>query len=343
MKPLPTLQWKQSFLQIMDQRKLPEKECFIRCRNVPELASAIRTLAIRGAPAIGLAAAYGVALCAANSLKTDKFKIEVQKGIDILASTRPTAVNLFFCLEEQKKVLMESSDRFDALEKLVENANIMLREDLESSRLMGRYGADLMKPGSNLLTHCNAGGLATAGLGTALAVFYEMADRSWLAKAYADETRPLLQGSRLTAWELERANIDVTVLPDSAAASLMESGAVDAVFVGADRIAANGDVANKIGTYPLALAAREAGVPFYVVAPLTTFDREISTGKDIEIEQRSPSEVSKVRNKSVVPAGINIYNPAFDVTPFNLIDGIVCEKGVIFSPCYRSIHELTVF
>jgi methylthioribose-1-phosphate isomerase len=251
--------------------------------------------------------------------------------MDLLASTRPTAVNLFRALSSQRAVLAAAVDRGGAFEALLGNADAMLAADLDASRRMGRHGAGLLRSGSRLLTHCNAGGLATGGLGTALAVFYEAWDRGLLEKAYADETRPLLQGARLTAWELSRAGIPVTVLPDSAAAGLLASGSVDAVFTGADRIAANGDTANKLGTFPLALAARDAGVPFYVVAPLTTFDPGTPDGTSIVIEQRDPGEVAMLAGRRIVPDSdrVSIYNPAFDITPSRLITAFVCEIGVL--------------
>jgi methylthioribose-1-phosphate isomerase len=257
---------------------------------------------------------------------------EIVEALDLLGTTRPTAVNLFHAIEMQKRVIGACSDLPNLRSELLASADGLLKSDLEASRTMGALGAGLLGPGSRLLTHCNAGGLATGGLGTALAVFYEAWDRGILERAFADETRPLLQGARLTAWELSRAGIPVTVLPDSAAASLLASGGIDAVFTGADRIAANGDTANKIGTYPLALAAREAGVPFYVVAPLSTFDSATASGCMISIEQRDGAEVAGIQGVRTTPEGVEFHNPAFDVTPARLVTAWICEAGVLGHP-----------
>jgi methylthioribose-1-phosphate isomerase len=337
MIPLPTLEWKGDSLRLLDQRKLPAEESYIECGNVDSLAEAIRTLAVRGAPAIGIAAAYGAVIAAMTSDPGEGFDSAFHSKIDILAGTRPTAVNLFHCLEIQKSVFREFQERDDVISALLESADDMMNSDLEASRLMGCYGADLLHNGSKVLTHCNAGGLATAGLGTALAVIYEAWERKLLKKVYADETRPLLQGARLTSWELSRAGIPVDVIPDSAAASLLGSGKVDAVIVGSDRIAANGDVANKIGTYSVALAASAHGIPFYVAAPVSTFDPETPNGDGIEIEQRQRSELAALGGRQLLPEAAGVWNPAFDVTPASLVTAIICEKGVLHSPDERSI------
>ncbi|MEN8207753.1 MAG: S-methyl-5-thioribose-1-phosphate isomerase [Candidatus Fermentibacteria bacterium] len=344
MLPLPTLQWGDDSVRLLDQRKLPSEETYIDCRDIDSLAEAIRTLAVRGAPAIGIAAAFGAVIAALTSDPGEGFEEQFYSKISILEGTRPTAVNLFHCLEVQRNVFRMNSGRENIIRALLESSVEMMQADLEASRRMGCFGADLLKKGSTVLTHCNAGGLATSGLGTALAVIYEAWERNLLIKVYADETRPLLQGARLTAWELSRAGIPVDVLPDSAAASLLRKGAVDAVIVGSDRIAANGDAANKIGTYPLALAAEAHGIPFYVVAPISTFDISTSCGSEIEIEQRGRDEVAHLGERQLLPDEAGVWNPAFDVTPARLITAIICEEGVLFSPdtdSIRSVFEKT--
>ncbi len=340
MQPLPTMQWTDGILRLLDQRQLPGVETYIDCRDVDTLAEAIRTLAVRGAPAIGIAAAYGCALAALSTPSDPGFRKEFLRKLSILEGTRPTAVNLFHCIDRQKVVFDNLESGEDPAEALLRSAHLMREEDLAASRAMGRFGAGLLKSGCSVLTHCNAGGLATAGLGTALAVIYEAWERGMLRKVYADETRPLLQGARLTSWELTRSGIPVDVLPDSAAASLLRSGNVDAVVVGSDRVAANGDAANKIGTYPLALAAAANGVPFYVVAPLSTFDRGTATGGDIVIEQRGREELALMGGSVLLPEEAGVWNPAFDVTPASLITALVCEKGVISSPDRRSVEAM---
>lgn len=334
MNPIPTLRWTGNSLRLIDQRKLPASEEYIDCTDVHTLADAIRTLAVRGAPAIGLAAAFGAVIAASEVREDDpgRFRRLVGEKLDELESTRPTAVNLFYCIDIQREVLLRSRNREEALCNLLVQAQKLFDEDLEASRTMGRLGADLLEPSSTILTHCNAGGLATSGLGTALAVVYEGFERGLIKKVYADETRPLLQGARLTSWELSRAGIPVEVLPDSAAASLILSGEIDAVIVGSDRIAANGDAANKVGTLPLSIAAKYTGVPFYVVAPVSTFDLTIPDGSGIRIEERSRHELAEFGNIQILPDGVPVYNPAFDVTPAANITAIICEKGVVGSP-----------
>lgn len=337
MVPLPTMEWMDGFLRLLDQRKLPSEEIYIDCRDIASLTEAIKSLAVRGAPAIGIAAAFGAVIAAITAGHGDRFETDFHSGLDILEATRPTAVNLSHCLEIQREVFGRYTGKENVIRALLESAQCMMDDDLEASRRMGCFGADLLKSGSTVLTHCNAGGLATAGLGTALAVIYEAWDRNIVRKVYADETRPLLQGARLTSWELSRAGIPVDVLPDSAAASLLRKGEVDAVIVGSDRIAANGDAANKIGTYPLALAASEHGIPFYVVAPISTFDIDTSCGDQIEIEQRGREELAVMGGSKLLPEAAGVWNPAFDVTPASLITAIICEKGVIFSPDSDSV------
>lgn len=327
-EPVPTLKWTGSALRLLDQRLLPGREDFIDCCDIGTLAECIRTLAVRGAPAIGLAAAYGAVIAAETTDAEGDYFLQVNEKLNILASTRPTAVNLFYCIDIQREILNSTTDKDEAVLKLLASAERLFEDDLDASRMMGRYGADLLPDNCTILTHCNAGGLATSGLGTALAVIYEAADRGILRKVYADETRPLLQGARLTSWELSRAGIAVDVLPDSAAASLLRTGEVDAVIVGSDRIAANGDVANKIGTYPLALAANRHDVPFYVVAPLSTFDAKTPDGTGIEIEQRGRDELAFAGGKKLMPDTPGVFNPAFDITPAELVTAVICEEGV---------------
>ncbi len=332
MIPVPTMEWKNDTLVLLDQRELPVKEVYIQCSSVEELAVAIRTLAVRGAPAIGISAAYGSVIAMQEAGDAPGFRERCLRFMDVLAETRPTAVNLFNCLDIQREIVKSCSSRAECIRLLTESAHRMYREDLEASREMGRLGTGLLPDNCTVLTHCNAGGLATAGLGTALAVIYSAFEAGKLKSVYADETRPLLQGARLTSWELTRAGIPVKVIPDSAAASVLLSGAVDAVITGADRIAMNGDSANKIGTLSVALAASAAGVPFYIVAPVTTFDPGSRTGSDIVIEERGRDELASLGGRKLLPDESDVYNPAFDVTPVELITAIICEKGVINSP-----------
>lgn len=332
MNPVPTLEWTGDSLRLLDQRLLPGTEAFIECRDVETLACAIRTLAVRGAPAIGLAAAYGAVIAAIVTPPGSGFREGCRRLMRVLEATRPTAVNLFHCLASQERVLSAAENRAAAISGLLENARRLHDQDLAASAAMGRHGAALLPPDCAVLTHCNAGGLATGGLGTALAVIYEAHARGILREVYADETRPLLQGARLTAWEMVRAGIPVTVIPDSAAASLLASGRVNVVVVGADRIALNGDTANKIGTFSVALAARDAGVPFYVAAPVSTFDFATPDGSGIVIENRSAGEVARLGDTVTLASGAEVWNPAFDVTPAGLITGIICEHGVVSSP-----------
>lgn len=332
MIPVPTMQWRSDRLRLLDQRELPSQEVYLDCTTVAELAFAIKTLAVRGAPAIGIAAAYGAVLAMQEAGEAEGYRERCTGMLDELAATRPTAVNLFNCLNIQRSIVEECTSRSSCISRLLESADRMFTEDLEASREMGRLGADLLPDGCTVLTHCNAGGLATAGLGTALAVIYESYERGLLNLVYADETRPLLQGARLTSWELTRAGVPVKVIPDSAAASLIRSGAVDAVITGADRVAMNGDSANKIGTYSLALAASAAGVPFYIVAPVSTFDPGSPDGSFIVIEERGREELSSLGGKLLLPDEAGVFNPAFDVTPVELITAIICERGVIGAP-----------
>lgn len=322
---------------ILDQTLLPAEEREIPLNSVPEVADAIRRLAVRGAPAIGIAAAYGLVV-AARELPDDTPMEDALRSLDEattqLGATRPTAVNLKWALNRMAPRWRSGAcTSLPALrEALLEEARAIHREDREACEAMAQNAAYLVRDGGTYLTHCNAGSLATGGIGTALGVFHHAARQGKRITVYADETRPLLQGARLTSWELLRAGIEVVLICDSAAASTLLYGSVDAVFVGADRIAANGDIANKLGTLSVALAAARRGVPFYVVAPSSTFDLNLASGSEIPIEDRSPAEVTDGFAARTTPDGVKVKNPAFDVTPADLITGIVTERGVILSP-----------
>ncbi len=339
-----TVEWKNNTVVMIDQRLLPEKEVYRRYRSHKDVACAIRDMVVRGAPAIGVAAAMGAALGALRIKAGDRkaFRKEFGKVATLIASARPTAVNLFWAVERMRGVV-ESNPGLDvpALKKrLVDEALRMHGEDIEINRLIGKHGGRLLKSGSAVLTHCNAGALATAGYGTALGVIRGAIERKKRIKVYADETRPFLQGARLTAWELKKDGIDVTLITDSMAGYIMSKGLIGSVVVGADRIAANGDVANKIGTYTVAVLAREHGIPFYVAAPLSTIDLKTSRGDLIPIEERDPSEVTHMQKRRIAPKGVGVRNPAFDVTPARLVTAIITEKGVVRSPYGKGLKAL---
>lgn len=325
-----TLQWigdEDGFLRLIDQTRLPEELVMLDCHTPEDAWHAIKRLSVRGAPAIGIAAGYGVAL----SLKYDaNDQAAALKAIDYLATSRPTAVNLFWALDRIKQLVKEHRSESGSLSAAVlTEAKLIHEEDRACCHRIGEHGAGLLADCNGVLTHCNAGGLATSEYGTALAAIYEASKSNNNLKVFADETRPLLQGARLTAWELQQAGIDVSVICDSMAAQVMREKKVQAVIVGADRIAANGDAANKIGTYQLAISAKFHGIPFYVAAPLSTFDLNIESGDQIPIEQRADEEISMAFGLRTVPTGVSIYNPAFDVTPASLITAIVTDAGVI--------------
>lgn len=333
---VPTVEWKDGAVRLLDQSRLPETIAFLDCRHYQAVADAIRTLKVRGAPAIGVTAALGVALGAQSIDATayPAFAQAVLKICDELASTRPTAVNLFWAIERMKRKLDALRDHpISFLKKaLVEESQAILEEDIVLCKTMGRHGAELIENGQTVLTHCNAGSLATAGYGTALGVIRAAWEQGKKINVIADETRPILQGSRLTAWELMQDEIPVTLITDNMAGSLMRLGKIHLCIVGADRIAANGDVANKIGTYSVAVLAKAHHIPFYVAAPYSTIDLKTKSGADIPIEQRNPSEVTTVHGgHPVAPKGVAVYNPAFDVTPADLITAIITERGV-FKP-----------
>ena len=343
---LPTVAWTDAGVVMIDQRKLPAKEVFITCKTGAEVARAIKTMVIRGAPAIGVSAAYGLALeMRRNKSKgTRQFTVDFQKTCDLLAGTRPTAVNLFWAIDRMKRAFAEAAQAggsvTDIAERLLAEAHAIHDEDVESCRAMGRFGAELVPSPARILTHCNAGALATAGYGTALGVVRGVKERGGPLEVFADETRPFLQGARLTAWELVKDGIQTTVIADNMAGALMRQGRVNFVVVGADRIAANGDVANKVGTYTVALLAREHGVPFYVAAPLSTIDLATPDGSHIPIEERDRREVTHVGANQVAPDGAGVWNPAFDVTPHALVAGIITERGVARAPFAESLPAL---
>jgi methylthioribose-1-phosphate isomerase len=336
MQEIKTLHWVgdvDGCLRMIDQTRLPGKFIEIDCRDIQTVWDAIKVLRVRGAPAIGVAAAYGVCVGVQSVVHADEatFFARLNEVVDYLASSRPTAVNLFWALDRMKKKAeslrgMRSEELAAAL---LTEAKAIHEEDRQMCRAIGRHGAALLHDGQGVLTHCNAGGLATSDYGTALALFYAAAEAGKKLHIYADETRPLLQGARLTAWELQQHGIDVTLICDNMAAQVMREGRVQAAVVGADRIAANGDTANKIGTYGVALLAAAHKIPFYVAAPSSTFDRSLPDGSGIPIEQRDPREVTHGFGSRTAPEGVQVYNPAFDVTPASLITAIVCERGVI--------------
>jgi len=343
---LPTIEWKDDAVVMIDQRKLPASEVYVTCKTAKEVAKAIRTMVIRGAPAIGVAAAMGLALGMKRSSAsgTKQFATEFQKFCDEMAATRPTAVNLFWAIERMKRVFarhVQAGASVDELKRLLEEESRHIHdEDVASCRAMGAYGAGLVPADARILTHCNAGALATAGYGTALGVIRAAAEGGKKVAVFADETRPFLQGARLTAWELVKDGIDTTVITDNMTASMMRQANIDLVVVGADRIAANGDVANKIGTYGVAVLAKEHGIPFYVAAPLSTIDLNTADGSGIPIEERNDREVTHVGSYRVTPVGARIRNPAFDVTPAKYVTAIVTEQGIARAPYDASLAAL---
>jgi methylthioribose-1-phosphate isomerase len=333
----PTLHWVgdvDGHLRLIDQTLLPLEVREIDCRDVETVFEAIRSLRVRGAPAIGIAAAYGVVLGVQRAAALDEgaFRAALSSSIARLAESRPTAVNLFWALGRVQAVadrLAGQAAPRETLARMLAEARAVHEEDRQMCRAIGRYGAELLRDRQGVLTHCNAGGLATSDYGTALAVFFAAQESGKRLHVYADETRPLLQGARLTAWELQQHGIDVTLICDSMAAQVMREGRVQAVVTGADRIAANGDTANKIGTYGVALLAAAHDIPFYVAAPTSTFDLTLADGSQIPIEERESREITHGFGRQTAPDGVRVYNPAFDVTPARLIKAIICERGLI--------------
>jgi methylthioribose-1-phosphate isomerase len=338
------LEWTSQGVRFIDQTRLPTEEVYVTCQTYQEVAAAIRDMIVRGAPAIGVAAAMGVALGVKHSTATEIASLRTEFGhiCRTIGETRPTAVNLFWGIRRMQQKFEEVAPHGVQQIKatLAEEAQQMLLEDIAANQAMGRHGATLMPSSGGVLTHCNAGALATCGYGTALGVIRAAIDSGKKLHVYADETRPFLQGSRLTAWELMKDGIQTTVIADNMAGAMMRQGKIKAVVVGADRIAANGDVANKIGTYSVAVLAREHGIPFYVAAPWSTVDMNTPTGEQIPIEQRSHKEVTHHAGKRVAPEGVLVENPAFDVTPNKYVTAIVTERGIARAPYSESLKEL---
>jgi methylthioribose-1-phosphate isomerase len=343
---IPTLAWTPQGVQFIDQTKLPLEESYVLATTYEQVADVIVTMVVRGAPAIGVSAAYGVALGAlkATATTTEEFAPEFDRICARLASTRPTAVNLFWAIDRMKRLFANLRDSGLPLaqikERLLAEAHAMYSEDIAACKAMGAFGGELLPDEGGVLTHCNAGALATCGYGTALGVIRSAVEQGKRIHVYADETRPFLQGARLTAWELMADGIPTTVICDNMAASLMKAGKIKAVVVGADRIAANGDVANKIGTYNVAILAKEHGIPFYVAAPWSTIDLATKTGDEIPIEERPQIEVTHHGGKQLTPNGVGICNPAFDVTPAKYVAGIVTERGVLRAPYAESLKQM---
>jgi methylthioribose-1-phosphate isomerase len=342
---IQTLEWTQSGVVFIDQTKLPTEEVYVTCTTHQQVADVIRNMVVRGAPAIGVAAAMGIALGVKNSRAQNPadLKKDFDQICETIRQTRPTAVNLFWAIRRM-------TEKFESLracpiaqiqQALIEESQRMHAEDIAANQAMGRHGATLMPSSGGVLTHCNAGALATAGYGTALGVIRAAVEAGKKIHVYADETRPFLQGSRLTAWELMKDGIPTTVISDNMAGVMMQQGKIGAIVVGADRIAANGDVANKVGTYTVAILAKEHGIPFYVAAPISTVDLETPDGSKIPIEQRNKKEVSHIAGKQMVPDGVEIENPAFDVTPAKYVAAIITERGIARAPYTESLKKLS--
>jgi methylthioribose-1-phosphate isomerase len=341
---IETIRWKYNRVLMIDQRKLPREEKYFVCANYRSVINAIRRMVIRGAPAIGVAAAMGVAL-GARSVRTkriDLFQERLSRICEEIKAARPTAVNLAWAVERMERLVADHrSEGADAIKTILfRESEEMLKQDIRTNRSIGRHGQALLKDGDCVLTHCNAGALATGGYGTALGVIRAAVEKGKKIRVLADETRPFLQGARLTAWEMMKSDIPVTLITDNMSGHLMYKGEVNAVIVGADRIAANGDVANKIGTYMVAVLARTHDIPFYVAAPLSSIDRDTPTGDQIPIEERPPEEVTHFQGKRIAPDGVAVKNPAFDVTPNRNISGIITEKGIALPPFGSSLAEM---
>ncbi|MDB5764006.1 MAG: translation initiation factor subunit family [Herminiimonas sp.] len=343
-RAVETMRWRNGRLEMIDQRVLPARFEYLSYSSAVEVAEGIRSMVVRGAPAIGCAAAYGIALesLTLTGRSRDQFGAAMEEAFAALAASRPTAVNLFWALKRMRAVWESNHERtpIELADILLGEAHEVLAEDIRINRAMGAYGAALLPDGARVLTHCNAGALATAGHGTALGVIRSAVEAGKKISVIADETRPFLQGARLTAWEMVQENIPVTLITDNMAGHLMSLGEVDAVVVGTDRVAANGDVANKIGTYMVAVLARRHGIPFYVACPLSTIDRDIPDGTAIPIEERAASEVTGFRECQWAPEGVKVRNPAFDVTPAELVSALITEKGVVREPNRQRVAEL---
>jgi methylthioribose-1-phosphate isomerase len=343
-RKIETLIWVDNHLDMIDQRVLPAKFDYISYRSAKEIAEGIRSMVVRGAPAIGVAAAYGVALEAIlqQNFNREVFDEKLEDGFDILSKSRPTAVNLFWALNRMRHVwnANKNLNSKDLSQRLLLEAHDIYAEDIRINRQIGKFGAELIQNGASILTHCNAGALATAGHGTALGVIRSAVEAGKKISVIADETRPFLQGARLTAWEMIQEEIPVTLITDNMAGHMMSIGNVDAVVVGTDRVAANGDVANKIGTYMLAVLAQRHNIPFYVACPLSTIDMSIASGADVTIEERPVNEVKGFRDYHWAAEGVKIRNPAFDITPAELVTAIITEKGVVFNPDRQKLEIL---
>ena len=342
MSSFKTIEWKDNKVIMIDQTKLPNEEVYLECQTYEDVADAIKRMVIRGAPAIGVAAAMGIALGAImiETSDRDRFLGEVNKITDVILATRPTAVNLFWAGKRMLRVLNEQEGDIEGIKRrLVLEANNILLEDIETCRNIGRVGAELIKDNSVVLTHCNAGALATAGYGTALGVVRGAVEAGKNIKVIATETRPFLQGARLTAWELDKDGIPVSLITDNMVGHIMSKGMVDAVVLGADRIAKNGDVANKIGTYSISVLAKSHGIPFYVAAPISTIDYDCPDGSFIPIEERDLNEVTHILGNRIAP-DVNVYNPAFDITPSENVSSIITEKAVVTEPYIKGLSEL---
>src|SRR5437764_18790 len=341
---IQTLEWTDNGVRFLDQTKLPTEEVYVTCKTHEQVGDVIRNMVVRGAPAIGVAAAMGIALAVKNSKAENvgDLKKDFDQACEIIGKTRPTAVNLFWAIRRMQQKLERA--RIQPLnqikETLIDEAKRMHAEDIAANQAMGRHGATLMPATGGVLTHCNAGALATAGYGTALGVIRAAVEQGKKVHVYADETRPFLQGSRLTAWELMKDGIPTTVISDNMAGAMMKQGKIGAIVVGADRIAANGDVANKIGTYTVAVLATEHNIPFYVAAPISTVDLECPDGSKIPIEQRNGKEVTHIAGKQMVPDGVGVENPAFDVTPAKYVAAIITERGIAKAPYAESLRQL---
>jgi methylthioribose-1-phosphate isomerase len=346
MNVIMPLEWRSGRLRFLDQTRLPFDEFYVETGEVEVIADAIRRLAIRGAPLIGIAAAYAIALAGRAINKNDPGDVRdyLSRASEMLASTRPTAVNLFWALKRQKRIYSawQGGAIGDLQERLIGEAKAIHREDAEMCEAMSSFGVKLLPSSVTILTHCNTGSLATGGRGTAAGIITKAWELGQLKHVYIDETRPLLQGARLTAWEMNKRNIPATLIVDNAAAFLMQLKKIDAVIVGADRIAMNGDIANKIGTYGLAVAAKHHGIPFYVAAPVSTIDVHAESGNAIPIEERSEVEVTEIQGRKIAPPEIGVYAPAFDVTPNELISAVVTDRGVLRSPFPESIQSLKI-
>jgi len=342
---IQTLEWTDSGVRFIDQTKLPTEETYVTCKTYQQVADVIRNMVVRGAPAIGVAAAMGIALGVKNSKATTgaELKPQFDQICDVMGKTRPTAVNLFWAIRrmQEKFEYLRMRPIPQIKQALIEEAQRMHAEDIATNQAMGRHGATLMPASGGVLTHCNAGALATCGYGTALGVIRAAIEQGKKIHVYADETRPFLQGSRLTAWELMKDGIPTTVISDNMAGAMMNQGKIGAIVVGADRIAANGDVANKIGTYTVAVLAKEHAIPFYVAAPFSTIDLDTPDGSKIPIEQRNPREVTHFAGKAVTPEGVEIENPAFDVTPARFVTAIITERGIVRAPYQKTLRKLS--